>query len=230
MHPDLELIIRVYEADEKLFVAQEGLDAARALVGDAEAALAAAQSKLQAAQAAVDAGKAEERRLKREVESYEQRRSGAVRALEMGQGDPDAAERQITQCTSILDDLETQQLENFEAQEDLADTLSAAQQDVADAEETLAEARKAAPPEIDRLESAVAAAAGALDVVESETRRDVLAQYKAVRHRKRRVITELDGHNACVVCHQIPPLGQLSDARRGVELLICRGCRRWIKV
>ena len=79
--------------------------------------LAAMESAHASAVAALDARKAEHKALRnaekaaeRKMTLYRQRRQSAVHALENGLGDTDAAQRQIDQCGSILDETQPETL------------------------------------------------------------------------------------------------------------------------
>ncbi len=228
MNADLQDVIALDTHDEALKKLDEQLAAAKALRPDAEQAVRDAEAALAQIKQEIRDALAESGRLNRDVNSYEQRKRGAHRALEMGSVDEDTADRQVAQVTEILDRLETEQLENMELQEALDDTLGARKGQLADAEQTLEEARAVAPPEIDRLQGLRDAEQGRRDATAAEVRRDLMIQYDLVRKRRKRAITFLDKDKACTSCMTMPPPGMIADARRGAVMVACKACRRWI--
>jgi len=230
MHPDLEAIRALDAEDEQVRNLAAALAKAQALEPDANAKVAAAKAALAAAQAALDAVRAAERASKRDTEQYEQRRTGAIRALEMGQGDPAAAERQLAQVTVILDDLETRQLELMEEAELKVATLAKAKQVLADAETALAAAQSAAPGQVRALAEQHHVALARRTAVAQTLRAEILNHYELVYLRKGRALSKLDRSGACPRCNTYPAAAMVAEARRGVTLLVCGGCHRWLDV
>jgi predicted nucleic acid-binding Zn-ribbon protein len=224
---ELDLIRALAAHDAVLDQLQRDRDALDAQLAAAEKAAADAEAAVTAARAARDAILADDRAAAREIETYEKRRATATGALERGLGDPAAAQRQIDQCSQILDDLETRRLELFEA-------LDVARPALADAEG----ARDAALAARDAARVQVPAAIGALDADRATRQpdrdaaraalpKDLGLRYDLIRTKKRTAAAALQPDDTCLACRLRAPTVEAIEVRRGL-LRACRGCGRFL--
>ena len=226
MHDDLIQLLALNDADDALDTAKARLSAAKSAVKKATQQRDAALTTRDEAQAELDAAKAEERALNRKVEQYEARRATATRALEMGAGDPDAAERQISQVSQILDDSETLILELMEKQEGLTEVRDAKQKELDAQESALKAAIEAAPAAIAETTAQEASASAERDHVRAQVRKDMVVHYERVRQRKRKPVVRLNGRT-CPSCQLMIGAARVSELKRGViDILVCPGCHR----
>lgn len=223
---DIERITRLALADQELDHLDKELAHLRARISSATVSRDEAKASLAAAQRQLTACKDAERATAREVEQYEKRRATATRALENGLGDPEAAERQVDQCTQIIDDLENRELEEMEAIEEALVALDAAEAVLAGAERFLESEQAAAPPEIEAQEAVRTTAQAERDAAWADVPRDLQRRYALVRKKKRFAAVELrDGY--CVACRVKVPLQEVSDVNRGL-LKHCFQCGRFL--
>ncbi len=227
MHPDLVLLVALDQADEALTRAERALTAARNRPGEARVALAAAEAALVAAQGEVDAAKAEERAQQRKLSEYENRRAGAVRALETGQGSAEAAERQLAQVREIMGDTETAILEAMERHEVLCPQRDTRRAERDAAAAALRAVEAAAPPEIAALEAEVAQAQASREAARAPIAKDLAVAYDRLRARKSRAVTPIR-KDTCNACNTVISAQRLANAARGVELLTCSNCARFL--
>ena len=226
MHDDLMCLLALNDADDALDTAKARLSAAKSAVKKATQQRDEALTARDGAQADLDAAKAEERALNRKVEQYEARRATATRALEMGAGDPDAAERQIEQVGQILDDSETAILELMEKQETLTAIRDAKQEELDAKERALEAAIAAAPAAIAEATAQEAAASTERDEKRTLVRKDMVVHYERVRQRKRKPVVRLNGRT-CPACQLMIGAARVSELKRGViDILMCPGCHR----
>jgi predicted nucleic acid-binding Zn-ribbon protein len=194
---------------------------------DARAAMEAAKAETAAAAAALADLKDKERAVLREIGSYEKRRATATRALEEGLGDPNAAQRQVDQCSAILDDLETQQLELLEAQEDARDTQSSRAAIEHEAAETLAELEEQIPKKLAEIVAARNALVGPRATVRGHMPHELGARYDLIRAKKRTAVAQLTKDDGCSRCQLRAPTMEAAEVRRDL-LKMCRGCGRYL--
>jgi len=186
-----------------------------------------------AASRTVDQAKAHLVELKRteiaaqqKLESYQTRRKTAIRALESGLGDPDAAERQLTQCGSIIDELEISILETFEAQDEAAIAIEFAKQKVQDQSTTRAnfqiECERETPTLTDLIHTKQGLRRQLIDGLEIT----ISKRYERLRRSKGTAVARVIDH-CCRSCQLAMPMQDHSDLRRGLEVH-CRKCGRWL--
>lgn len=227
MHPDLERLARLSDADMALWKAQDALAAAKG-------AVAAARRTVAEAEAARDAVRAEEQQIKdrerathRELEQYRRRLDRAIKALETAMGDPAAAERQRVQCLEIIDRLETDMLEIFEELEEIEPRVKAAQTVVAEAEAVLERTRAEAPDRIGAAQTQVDELQATRDAEYGPLPRELKGRYDLLLGRKPPPVSRIV-QGACRKCHHSVPQQALIDIATNDKILQCRGCGRWI--
>lgn len=223
---ELALVTRLGACDAVLDDLDKRIAQQEARIPAGQDAVAAAQAAVHGAEASLKASKDAEKALAREVRLYEQRRDAATRALEHGHGDPDAAERQVSQCSDILDELETRQLEQMDVTERASEQLGRTRATLAEAEAVLATARQEAPPALESLRAERALAQSKRDAVWAPIPKEVQNRYGLVRaKRKTAVSLMIDGY--CNACRRKVPLSEAADVRQD-RLRSCANCGRYL--
>jgi predicted nucleic acid-binding Zn-ribbon protein len=206
-------------------------DEARELAAAVEAAKAAAAEAAAgaaAALAALEAARAEERTHQRQLDEYTARRDRTRRLIESGAA-PDyaAADKQLTQLTAIVDDMETGALLRMDAREAAERAHAAAGLAVQRATHALdgARARQAARrPEI---EARFTPLKPRRDALAARLPGDIRQTYDDLRQRRKPVVVTLQPDGQCPHCHLEAPPQLVNLVRRCEGLQVCRGCGCW---
>ncbi len=226
MHPDLMALAATDAEDRRIKAIDRALANAGARLADARAAVERATADDTAARAALAALVAAERQLQREVEEYRGNRAAAIRMLEGGHGNADAAERQRARSEAMMDDAETRSLVNLEAQDPARTAVKRAEDALAAAKAARLVAEAEVPALVATLDAErilrVAARDRALVPLDRETRSRYLAQLE----RKGSAVAYVKA-DACSACNIAVFQQHLSDLLRGV-IVPCRGCLRWL--
>jgi predicted nucleic acid-binding Zn-ribbon protein len=226
LHPELILLEALAVADRDIARADHATAEAHRERAQAVAAVEAAARSVEQAEDTARQLRDSLAALADKARLYEQRRAGALRALETGAGSADAAQRQLEQCEAILDETETAQLEALERQDSAAEAVRGAHE-LAAAERASLEATDAALPS--RLSEASAARA------EAEERRTAareplpahtLSRYDALQARRGTAVAYIED-GACRACRRTAGKGQEQEILRG-RLEACRSCGRWL--
>ncbi len=226
MHEDLATLGRVDALDRERTRRQREIDAQHKALADAEAALEDAKATLAASDQAVTDSTAEQKAEQRKLRDFRNSRANGLRLLETGQGDPEAAQRQVVRCDALIDESETRVLEFM----DRIDTLQGTQQADSTAVE-LAEAaaqvlRDSVPPAVDALTAQKRTLTAERDTEFADLPADVAARYKGFRAKGRWAVSQVV-NDLCVSCRMKVLSQQIADLRRGL-ILPCKGCHRWL--
>lgn len=223
---DLDQIVALGAADAELDALDKEIAALQARIPAARGERDAAEGAVVQAKTHLEALRETERATAREVERYTRRRATAVRALETGMGNADAAQKQVEQCDAIIDDLETRQLEEMEGIEGARDALASTEATLAEAERHLTAEETTVPPILATRQNTRAGKQAARDAIWSEVPKDLQSRYTLVRKKKKTAVTFLvDGY--CKSCRMKPPLETTSEIGRGF-LKTCPGCGRYL--
>lgn len=226
MHPELEHLARADGIDREI----RATDAA---LRDADQALAEARDQVDLKEKALAAltderaaQRAEERRLEREMHRYRDRRASALRVLEGGGGDPEAAARQLAQVDEILDRHETELLQLLEAADDVVERIARAESALAVAREDLARIEAEHPERTAELRARRDELVRARDQELAEVDPALKARYEVLVARKGTAVARIE-RGACSACRQTVQQQHLTDLNRGL-MEPCRGCGRWL--
>ncbi len=226
MHEDLARLERLDTLDRDIASRKTEIAKLAQHLADAEAGATAAASAHEAAAAAVTENDKAQKANNRRTREYEQRRDSAIRILEMGSGDPDAAQRQQESCEALIDDAETEMLELMEQADLMKAALSAAETAKRDAEATLEAAREEVPVKTAALEAEIADLEAKRPPVLAELPADIRSRYEAWRARNKWAVARIE-RNACKACRIEIRSQHLTDLRKG-RMEPCRGCHRWL--
>lgn len=226
MHEDLERIVAIDRLDRSSDQARRARAAAHQSQADAVAALAAAGDALAAAEAALEANRGAERALSRRLTDARQAQSRALRVLETGVGDPEAAQRQHDRSGALIDELETDMLEILEQQDTLVGARDAASQHQAATRQALAEAEAAVPPAEAAAEAVLTADASARAPLWSALPAELQQRYDDQRAKRRWAVARIR-EKACNACNTVVQQQHVADLKRGL-IRPCMGCGRFI--
>lgn len=229
MHPDLLHLAELNRVDLELDRVSVELEAARRASGEAATAQGEATRARDAARTALDEARTREGALIRKLDAYKSRKAGALRVLETGVGDPDAAEKQIEQCDTILDDTETELLYLMEELDRLRLGLDASERALTASGVSRADVDRESPARIAALEAEQAALQGRRDGLFAELPHDLKQRYPPVRKRRRTAVARVAADGSCSGCRMQVQLQQIADIKRGL-VETCRGCGRWLLV
>jgi len=226
MHPELEHLARADGLDREIRATDAALREAEAALAGAREQVALQEKTVSSLVTERDAQTAEERRLERELHRYRDRRTSALRVLEGGGGDPEAASRQVEQCEQILDRTETDLLQLLEEVDALCERLARARAALEEATHELAQREESHPTRMAELQSRrlelVRARDEELEQVDPATR----SRYETLRARKGTAVARIEG-GACSACRQVVQQQHIADLNRGL-MEPCRGCGRWL--
>lgn len=226
MHPDLEHLARADGIDREIRATDAALREADRSLDEAREQLILKEKALAALTDERAAQRAEEHRLEREMHRYRDRRASALRVLEGGGGDPEAAARQLAQVDEILDRHETELLQLLEAADALNERLARAEAALAVARDELARLEAEHPERTAELrarrDELVRAREQELAAVDPALK----ARYEMLVARKGTAVARVE-RGACSACRQVVQQQHLTDLARGL-VEPCRGCGRWL--
>ena len=226
MERPIDILAALAVEDDTIRDAERKRASARARVPNAQAKADKAQATLDAADKALADHAQQEHATERKVEEYQTHLSRAIRALETGAGDADAAERQRVNCLAILDDLETQQLEQMDEREVLEANVVGAKERVAEAQQAVGEAAAACAPAVKEQTARLMAAKGQAIHLRAQLHAEELARYDALLKRNRRPVSPLV-RDTCKACNRVQVARAIQELKRG-RLVQCAGCGRWL--
>lgn len=226
MHEDLERIVAIDRLDRSSDQIRRTRNAARQRLNDARTALEAAKTALTEAEATLEANRVEERALSRRLSDARQAQQRALRVLETGVGDPEAAQRQHDRSGALIDELETGMLEVLETQDTLIEARDLATR-TRDAQITaVAEAESALPPAESEAEAALAADAAARAPLYDGLPTELQQRYDDQRAKRRWAVARIR-EKACNACNTVVQQQHVADLKRGL-IRPCMGCGRFI--
>lgn len=226
MQGELERLAQVDRLDRERVRLQAEAAKLRAALAEAEAAVAAAAGAATEARGLLDQSRAAERTAQRRLDELRQKRASALRVLETGAGNPEAADRQLRACDELIDQAETEMLELLVAQDGVKAGADAAAAKHAAVERALAEARAQLPPRVDVLTADADRAGRDLDAAQAGLPADLRRRYQSLRAAGKWPVAHVrDG--SCDACKMAVPPQNVAELRKG-RIVECNGCRRWL--
>jgi len=226
VHEDLARLERLDTLDRDITAREKEIARLAEELAQAEVSAAGALEALALARAAVEENDQAQRANTRRTREYEQRKASAIRILEMGSGDPDAAERQRTSCEALIDEAETEMLELMEEADQRAEALSSAEQAQTEADAALQTARAEVPERTRALQAEIAELRERRPAVLGELPSDIRSRYEAFRARGKWAVAQIV-RDACKACRMEIRAQHLADLRKG-RIEPCHGCHRWL--
>jgi len=225
-HPTVNTLVTLARADLAIVHAQKKMKALKAKTVSLSNDRKKADKRLIDAENALIDLKRNEINYQQKIETYIKRTKTAVQALEKGLGDPDSAQKQITQCGDIIDNLEISILENLDAQESAATAILMAKESVVehtDKTTVFQTESRIQSLELGELVSAKTAARTQLIKGLDVTIRN---RYENLRRSKGTAVARVVD-SCCRTCQLALPMQDVSDLQRGREIS-CRKCGRWL--
>lgn len=185
-----------------------------------------AVSAAKAAHAELEKNRTEERAVNRRLEDLRNSRGAALKVLESGIGNAEAAERQLAKCDGLIDEAETSVLEALERQDGLVRVLTAAEARVAESAAALEAERQAQPALLEALERDEAKATAERTHVARSVPADLRGRYDSFRERGRWAVARIR-EGACEACSRAVQPQMVVDLRHD-KVVACHGCHRWL--
>ncbi len=198
----------------------------RSALKEAEEAVTAAGARVAEAEATFEANRAEERNTQRRLDELKAKHASAMRVLETGIGNAEAAERQRVSCAELLDQAETSMLETLEAQDAARAKVEAAKAELARVRAVLATANTELPPRITELSASAARVQAELEGALAELPSDLRTRYRGLREKGRWPVARVR-EGSCDACRMTVPSQSQLELKRG-KLVSCHGCHRWL--
>lgn len=228
MHPDLVSVIALWDNIDRAEQLQQERKVCQQRRQQTLEASEQAVSRLAEARGALELVLTEERAVMRKLDSYRNRVRTTKAMLDAGKA-PDyrLAEQQLRACTEIVDQLETEALEQMEARDEAEAALAAAEAAV---EQTRAAAEAAVAHERARLpliDAALAELDLARPALEAALPIEQKGAFRAVRTRGRSAVAPLrDG--ACALCNFGAPSQVVNEIVGHHRVHTCRNCGRFL--
>ncbi len=227
MHEELFVIRDLNRIDGEIEAARGALARMIADVRATTDAINAAREATAETTASLDAVKEEERKLNRRMEEYILRRDRTKKLIDAGQA-PDflSAQRQLEQCSAIVDDLEVEVLEQMEQREELETRITTIAAQIVALREQDARGRAAYGEKSPGLKAEIAGLTerrpALLDRLNPDYRRVYGDHHKAGR----RALTSIN-YPVCAACHLEAPAQIIIEVEQGKRIRRCRGCDRF---
>ncbi|MEN0062970.1 MAG: hypothetical protein AAGA48_12525 [Myxococcota bacterium] len=226
MHEDLARLERLDTLDRGVASRKTEIEKLAVRLTEARNAAKHAAAALEEAETKVSDNDAAQKANVRKTREFQQRMASAIKIMEMGAGDPDAAERQRTKCAALIDEAETEMLELMEAADEAEASRVAAQTAQAEAEATRVTAESEVPDHTQRLEAEIQDLLAKRPGLLAELPSDHRGRYEAFRARNKWAVARIE-RNACTACRMEVRPQHLTDLRKG-RMEPCRGCHRWL--
>ena len=228
MNPVLVTLQEIDRLDGQLRQLRRQIEGHEEQLRSAGAALNATQGTLADLEGHVDATRTAQHAIQRKAKRYRDRLASAQRVLQTGNGDYDAATRQISECTRILDEFETDELMQMETLDDLAQQIAQSRGQEQAQRDQLGQLQTDVPAQIRALQGEVDQVSeerrARFETLDSENRE----RYTLLVKRKRTAVSVLStSKNACTACQRVASAQTRSDLLRGL-IVPCRGCHRWL--
>ncbi len=222
----LPILDALAEHDQELLRLDRAIEAARSKPGAARTAAATAEASLSAVRARLEANRTATRGLEKQIAEHRARKATAVRALEQGLGNPDAAGRQIATADAAIDDAETKQLELMEDADQIARALAAAERALAESTAAVPTVTAAAAAELVTLRAAREATATHRASAAASLPAEVREKYDLMRARRGTSVSRIES-GICRACRMAVAPQQEVEIASGL-VHTCRGCGRWL--
>ncbi|MEC8191195.1 MAG: hypothetical protein VX944_08655 [Myxococcota bacterium] len=228
MHPDLDLLVRLWGHDERVDSARARAAALKADVGRIEEEIRSIGERMSdLAKELAHVGQ-QEAEASRTLGRYIERRDRAAVLLKGGQVlDYTAVQKQLDQCTALVDELESQVLEFMEQREEMVERGSALEAQQEEAKDAKGRAHERWVVDGRVIRSEIEAVWPLRQAAHDELNRELATKYDSFRARGM-VPLAVMGDEACTQCHVVVH-GQIRiEVNSGRRLHQCRGCGRWL--
>ncbi len=170
----------------------------------------------------------QEREANRKIERYTKRGQKAQKAIDTGTAtDFGMALEQVSACTKLIDEVETELLQTMDELENTAEITASKRQAEAQLSAQLEHATGARDERKPSLKVEFDAATAERDGGREGIWRDLLTRYDRLRAKKVMVFADIVS-GQCTGCYITVPSEQVSAHRRAVEVGVCRSCGRFL--
>lgn len=227
MHPDLQIIVTLWEHDHRVDRARERAGALKARIGEIEEEIAEIARQMEAVSLLLGQTVKKEADTQSELNRYIERRDRSARLLEGGQSlDFVAVQKQFEQCSERVDRLEEEVLECMDRRDGLVDQgagLEAEQERLKDAK---GQAHQNWVTEGREIRQEIEEVWPQRQATYAQMNRDLASKYDGFRTKKMDPVAHM-GDAVCTACHVVIQ-GQIRiEVNAGRRLHNCRGCGRW---
>jgi hypothetical protein len=228
MLPDLKLVIRLQEVDNRIAELAREIAALPKHVAEIEKKLTAHERKLEADRAALVANQKDRKKLEGDVQNSNQTIS-KLRGQMLDAKTNDqyrAFQNEIEFCEKEIRQAEDRTLELMGESEPLEKNVKAAEQALK-AEKTQVEGEKQQARERTAVDKqAMEALQSERKGIVAELNPSVYKQYERVRKMRRGIGVAEASEGRCLACHMTMRLQFLQDLRRGDQIMACESCGR----
>ncbi|MBM4392166.1 MAG: hypothetical protein FJ090_13680 [Deltaproteobacteria bacterium] len=227
MHADLVAISNLYAADRAMDALRGEHEALSSAVRGAREAVASAEASVKLNESTVATVVASQRATDRELEDYIDKKKRAQKLIDTGAGDYAAAERQVAQCASIIDQLETRALELMEQRDGAESVMASSRRELAARQAELEAVRARLAARDAPIRAELAAALEHQRAVSPELPASCRLHYDDLRRRKRVVLVNVDD-GCCSVCAMRIPPQKFVEVQKDRAVHTCVGCGGYI--
>ena len=226
MHPDLESLLRLQEADDAVARAQTALEALDPEESELDAAVEAAEQTWRAAQEATAEAARQREALEGRIENYRQMQERRRQQLEFVRGAKEASTlmAELDLARSVMAREEAEWLRSSDSVAEAERRAGEAERAVADLKEEQEPVRAALAERRGVLEDALEGTRRLRKDVAATVKAPLLARYDRIRNgRAPRVLYALHAE-ACGNCFTAVPLNRRQQIERGLAIESCEVC------
>ncbi len=228
MHPELEALAALWAEDQALDRLTDELAALHARVEACKGELVSARAAHEVLVAERAALKERDHALSRRLDTYVKRRDRTQQQLDAGiVSDFLVAQKQLSECTDIVDEIETDLLELYEEIEDCDGRMDRSLGGVELRELKLREATSALDTRSPGLHAEITVQSSTRDDARTHVRGDYLSRYGLLIEKGREPISALRGAD-CGGCFKRIPQERLEAHKRAVSVQTCPSCSRFL--
>lgn len=228
MLPDLKLVVRLQEVDNRIAELTREIAALPKHIAEIEKKLTAHERKLEADRAALAANQKDRRKLEGDVQGSEQKIS-KLRGQMLDAKTNDqyrAFQNEIEYCEKEIRQAEDRILELMSESEPLERNVKAAEQalktEKAQVEKEKQQARERTAADKKALDEAQTERSGLI----AKLNPNVYRQYERVRKMRRGIGVAEAAEGLCTACHMSMRLQFFQDLKRGDQIMACESCGR----
>jgi predicted nucleic acid-binding Zn-ribbon protein len=230
LHPELLQIAKTAELDHELAGLAASIKKQHHMHATAKNAVETKQNELDGVEAKIAHSRKQELTLQTDIEKLQRRRKSAHRVLDgtAEGGDPEAAQRQLEQCDDLLDDRETQVLENLEQRDSFEQERTQVQAQLQERQQLLTDLEVSVPVEDTRLKAIYNKQHSEREQSFKLLPKELQKRYTSVRRRRGSAVAEIL-KGSCSACHFSVAQQHRSDLLRGL-IIPCKSCGRWLLI
>ena len=228
MHPDIQLIVRLWSLDSEVDQARERAASLKSVVTDLEAHIEELSAQLETTADEVSETESREAAIQVELDKYLMRTKRTAKLLDGHQAvDFVTVEKQLEQCKAHVDRLEGDLLAEMEGREVLQTHTETLESDRAQAREHKESAHTEWVSEGRQIRTQIEAVWPTRQAAAAELNRELEKRYTGFRERKLAPVSELRG-KVCSSCHVVVQDQMRLEVSSGRRVHTCRGCSRWL--